>query len=150
MTKTALPILQSNRSCGECDACCVWLDVEDEGIAHTRGVRCPRLGDDGKCQSYDERPRTCRDFECLWLVGFGGEEDRPDRLGVILHLMPPTSGVVVVAANEIRPGAVDEKRAAETIKEIAWQAPVITVRLDGSKSSKIPVRFQRDDAEAKG
>jgi hypothetical protein len=25
----------------------------------------------------------CREFECLWLSGFGGDDERPDRVGYL-------------------------------------------------------------------
>lgn len=146
----SLPVLANGRSCGPCHSCCINLDVDDPGIAHARGTRCPRLTDDNKCGDYDGRPATCREFSCLWLLGFGGAKDRPDKTGVIFHLMPemtvpvPDHGdvaVVPVAANETRAGVVDDEnsRAAQAIKAMAFQVPVIVTRVDGSRAVKVPV-----------
>lgn len=31
------------------------------------------------CEIYEDRPRTCRDYTCLWLAGYGRQNDRPDK-----------------------------------------------------------------------
>jgi len=71
------------RQCGECTACCSVMSVPDlEKIA---GEPCTRLGSSGGCACYQERPRVCSDYRCLWLLGQGEEGWRPDRVGILCN-----------------------------------------------------------------
>jgi hypothetical protein len=33
------------------------------------------------CRVHTSRPMHCASFQCLWLMGFGPDEHRPDRIG---------------------------------------------------------------------
>ncbi len=49
------------------------------------GERCPNLSSGcTACGIYETRPQSCRQFECLWLQGFGSESERPDRSRVMI------------------------------------------------------------------
>lgn len=81
-----LPVVQAERSCGECTACCTVLGVKE--IKKHRGVTCPHLlqapGGAG-CGIYETRPQSCRDFKCWWLDGpLEPEEFRPDKIGIVV------------------------------------------------------------------
>jgi Fe-S-cluster containining protein len=74
------------------------------------------------CGIYEERPQTCRDFNCAWLSGNipGDESLRPDRLGVLFdffHSMATNKARFV--AFELWNGAFDEPTAAALLREIA-------------------------------
>jgi hypothetical protein len=131
----ALPVLEHGRSCGECTACCTWAEIPEASdtarIAHARGVDCQQLGAGG-CRAYGSRPKVCSDFRCLWHEGFGADEDRPDILGVMFHIAPDETGQPFVAANELRPGALDG-RAAEHVREMGFRVRVISVSADGER-----------------
>ena len=85
------------RECGDCVACCVYLQIDDPEL-HKKGMRhCPYVETDqpevvgksvcytGKgCRIYYNRPRTCAGYRCEWLKGHGNEEDRPDRCGILV------------------------------------------------------------------
>jgi hypothetical protein len=73
-----LPMLQ--RSCGECRECCTAMAVGEIGKGWYE--KCARLSESG-CDIYGSHPTSCKDYHCLWLDGWGGEDDRPDKLGVI-------------------------------------------------------------------
>lgn len=77
------------RECGDCDACCTVLAVQD--LQKAAGVACHHLmPDGGGCKIHDLRPQICRQFFCGWRFGFGTDNHRPDK-----------SGVVVVLPNEL-------------------------------------------------
>lgn len=83
--------LVAGRSCGECAACCSVLEVTE--LAKPAHTLC-RFGG-GPCAAYDARPPSCRTFRCLWLEGaVPGDENRPDRVGLLLHLR---EGPVILA-----------------------------------------------------
>lgn len=74
------------RQCGECSVCCVIGGVpEIEKPAHTP---CPFIKTDvcGSCSIFDkpELPLVCKTYRCSWLKGYGAEEDKPDKSGLLV------------------------------------------------------------------
>lgn len=90
--------------CGTCTACCrssMFVHVGPDDVAARRRIpkallfpapgrpkghfvlgfdehgRCPMLVDEG-CSIYDDRPRTCRAFDCRVLAAAGRTGDKPD------------------------------------------------------------------------
>jgi len=88
---------------------------------------CRFLSEEHGCSIYAERPKCCREWECLWLHGLFGEELRPDKSGVIFDLFKPrdtTPGMERggILLFEVRLGA---------IKAPAIQALIITALRSG-------------------
>ena len=46
--------------CTRCGACCVAPDIA--ALDKPLGVRCPHLGDDNLCRTYESRPDICRRY----------------------------------------------------------------------------------------
>lgn len=70
------------KSCGECTACCTVIGVEE--LKKDPYTKCEHLKEN--CSIYEERPNSCKIFECLYLSGnllSLDERNRPDKLGVI-------------------------------------------------------------------
>lgn len=86
--------LAPSRECGECVECCVLLAIDTlKKPARTICTHCS--GRD--CQIYDARPDVCREFFCLWRkLGAMCEAHRPDRLGVLFHVVrgQPTASIL--------------------------------------------------------
>jgi hypothetical protein len=98
-----------DRSCGTCTACCTEVAVESVGKPHQ--CRCEHQTYTG-CGIYDARPSQCRVFYCLWRMGFGTGDDRPDRSGVLLYLdagTPITGLPYALTVVEVTPGAVGRR-----------------------------------------
>ncbi|HEX8915901.1 MAG TPA: YkgJ family cysteine cluster protein [Humisphaera sp.] len=57
-----------------------------EKVLPYRDGRCLVLGDDGLCTIYDDRPLSCRQFECVRHFNRGGTT--PGRHGRFLELNP--------------------------------------------------------------
>lgn len=85
---------QKMRECGACTKCCEgWLSANINSHQMHPGKHCFFLAS-GKCTIYEERPGTCRSYNCAWKA-----EDtfpmwmRPDLTGVIItrvvHPMKP-------------------------------------------------------------
>ncbi len=74
--------IATKRTCGDCTACCTRLRIEALHKPQCRA--CPHLADAGGCGIYERRPNECRTFICGWLLGWGTEDDRPDKSGVIV------------------------------------------------------------------
>ncbi len=92
--------------CGECQACCTLLGVPE--IDKAPGTKCANLCDKG-CSTYDIRPKSCRDFVCLWTMCMLPLGDRPDKSGVVVDLSHPDSeyGRQILVAREARDGALE-------------------------------------------
>src|SRR6516165_5983950 len=112
------------RGCGDCQACCTVVGVQE--LAKPHWTRCSHQCASG-CAIYEQRPRTCQGYSCLWAAGLldGDEEYRPDRLGIILDLRTAGSDSVrpgdqvMIQVWEVWPGALDEPKAAELVNRIA-------------------------------
>jgi len=93
----------ANVPCGECSACCttshfVHVGPEETGalariprellfpapglpaghvlLGYDEHGRCPMLADDGRCSIYDDRPLTCRTYDCRVFAAVGSAADR--------------------------------------------------------------------------
>jgi hypothetical protein len=84
--------------CGECTKCCTLMAVEElqkkpcDTCIHVSG---------SKCSIYQFRPKSCREFECIWLqtqktTSPWPKRMRPDRCGV---MFTPTLDPNVMAAH---------------------------------------------------
>lgn len=105
-----LPITEpvAGRSCGDCQACCEVLGVRPNNVPGepelTRAwERCQFQCDQG-CSIYEHRPSPCAAYHCMWRLGWGAEDARPDRLGILTE--GSHSGWLFVV--ECRPGAYAE------------------------------------------
>lgn len=79
--------LVPGRECGSCNACCISLTIDDEGLQKPQGYRCPHAADDNSCTIYQARPQSCRSFFCGWrLLKWVREPMRPDRSHVLIQL----------------------------------------------------------------
>jgi hypothetical protein len=93
-----------DRECGECTECCCAVSVEE--LKKPNWTRCEHEGRGG-CAIYSCRPNSCRIYCCLWRSALlDGDENRPDRLGVILDFRY-VGATQAIAAWEARPGALD-------------------------------------------
>lgn len=79
------PNATEKRECGGCSACCTTHSVQ----AVPTGLMepCRHLAERG-CSIFDTDglPPVCRSFECAWREGLWGEEQRPDRCGVVAEM----------------------------------------------------------------
>lgn len=70
------------RECGECGECCFALDVDVDG--GSKMTECPHFC--GGCTIYEDRPKSCADWNCLWITGDAPKSQRPDRTKIIFWL----------------------------------------------------------------
>jgi hypothetical protein len=120
---------ETRRSCGTCTACCFIFDIEATGSPQYAWCRHCAIG--RGCAVYAERPEECRNFYCLWRMGFGRDEDRPDRHGVVidLQLEPDAHPVIRVW----KPVQCQERKArsARRMQQEIWE----TLRTEGYAAS---------------
>ena len=107
-----------SRSCGDCTACCTLAAVEELGKPEFS--RCSNLGD--RCDIYDDRPQSCRDWGCMWYHGYLEDRDRPDKSGIMI--LPNKEGFArafgaqVVSAREVSRSAARMPRGEKAIKRL--------------------------------
>ncbi len=78
-------LLVEHRECGECAACCVNLTINDPELQKLPGVKCRHLNKSGGCKIYQTRPKTCRDWYCMWRFIPGLDDSwRPDLKGIVI------------------------------------------------------------------
>ena len=69
--------------CGTCTLCCSLLPVSE--IDKKAGTMCVHCGGSG-CLIYDERPESCRKFQCAYSqVKNADTKLRPDHCGVLFE-----------------------------------------------------------------
>lgn len=134
MDRFPLNTVVNYRSCGDCQACCTVVGVQELDKPHW--TRCQHQCDIG-CAIYPDRPRTCRGYSCLWAAGLleGGEERRPDRLGIILDLRSASDSDtvrpgdrVLIQVWEVWPEAMDQPEVAGLVQRIADDCLVLVRR----------------------
>lgn len=82
----------TSRTCDSCTACCKTLEVVE--LNKPPGKWCQHCSIGKGCKIYFERPQSCHEFRCEWLKGFGEEQDRPDRVKVILDYIKLQEGLL--------------------------------------------------------
>ena len=80
------------RECGECTLCCLVPAVPE--IAKPINTMC-KFCDKG-CTIYEDRPDSCRAFDCAWLMGAMDEDMRPDKSHVVIEILPEASVVLAL------------------------------------------------------
>ena len=125
----------AKRECGSCTACCeVMIVPELNKPAHKM---CQYA--DGGCTMYQDRPPTCKDWNCLWLRGEFRDRDRPDKIGFVPWLMPNSLlrewGHTVVAFRELKEGATVLAAAEKIIKKYNRnKISVVVIRRDSGRA----------------
>lgn len=130
----------TKRACGSCTACCKAPELITREYYKPPGKWCKHCNIGRGCKIYPERYEPCRDFECQWLLGFGAEEERPDRCHYMLDFrttdpvdpkMPSFEDVVHIGTSlniwEVSVGALESKgkRVMEITEETAEQGIIV-------------------------
>jgi hypothetical protein len=110
-TSDHLRLVDQKRECGECNLCCKTIatrQIDQNGVEFIKPEWewCPnasRTG--GGCEIYADRPQSCAKWECMWLMGFGTEEMRPDKLEAI-PVARDVDGVLTLEFYEEKAGAM--------------------------------------------
>lgn len=111
------------RSCGTCAECCTWLGIEE--LRKWTGQTCKHLdgrNPSARCSIYESRPKACVEYYCLWRAGFGPEELKPDKSGMLLtpyRRNDKADSLPVTEAAAITVLIFDDERAKELHHEVA-------------------------------
>ena len=150
-------MVKTDRECGSCVACCVYLRIEEPELSKPGMSPCEHLArppssedrpmsSDGEenCRVHgtDDRPSCCGGYLCGWLIGFGDDGDRPDLSHMLIDFTSPL-GIIenAIIAKPLREGQQDTEEGRATIARISRDAgkPAIVlnypeswiVRVDG-------------------
>lgn len=84
----------TTRTCGDCTLCCKLMGVPE--LKKPAARWCPACDQGRGCSTYDERPPSCRNFQCFWLMDEGFPDDfRPDRIGALASFNDTPDSVVL-------------------------------------------------------
>jgi hypothetical protein len=110
------------RQCGPCTACCTVMGV----VELNKGNYQPCSFNCGSCAIYESRPTMCREWSCVWLLGFikGDEPTRPDQLGLIFN-RETLGGRHLLVAYEVWPRAGRDPDSVALLLTMSLMAPVI-------------------------
>lgn len=119
------------RKCGDCNACCRVLKIEELNLPEFTACSHLRPGYKG-CTIHSSRPSACRGFECVWkATSLGSNRHRPDRSGVMFMAQEART----VTCYNIRPSGGWSLEAHELIQFFRDQNyRVIQVNPGGKRS----------------
>jgi len=80
--------------CGDCTMCCFLTGVPE--LDKPPGVLCGHCDVGVGCGVYAKRPRSCREFECVWLRDSWEDALRPDRCHLMFEQIPGSDAYVVL------------------------------------------------------
>ena len=83
------------KRCGDCSLCCKVLAIPE--LEKPKDAWCSNFAAGTGCRIYADRPPSCRDFACRWLVDSSmGPEWKPSVCKLVLDTKP---GLLVVHAD---------------------------------------------------
>ena len=126
-----LPIIQP-RNCGGCTMCCKTMGVAE--LNKPPNTWCSHCDTGTGCKIYEDRPHTCREFQCLWLQSNILPDVRPDRCNVVLG--PTMDGGSIVAYENI-PGAADKGHMCRILKLLVDGGLAVIVICGGSRKMRL-------------
>src|SRR3989344_3088648 len=98
--------MNTQRTCGECTLCCKTHAILE--LQKPSGVWCANCEINKGCRIYNQRPESCRDFMCGWLIGYGLPEHRPDKIGIVSEFKEMTGlGLVLFLWAAINDNVLD-------------------------------------------
>ena len=133
--------LVPGRTCGDCIACCVALKIDDPELSKPADQLCANCTGSG-CAIYETRPRTCRDWHCLWRRMPLADDLRPDISGVMIALdrvakpVSPFEHVYIVIRALTDEAALDQPQVREAI-DLFSQEGTLPVWLAYGRSKRL-------------
>lgn len=105
------------RLCGECTACCKTHPIIR--LDKFKGTWCIDCDIGKGCRIYSNRPKECADFECQWLKGYATENDRPDKVNIVVDFCTVEDiEHKILSLWEVTKGALDKRFAENTKQEM--------------------------------
>lgn len=129
------------RMCGSCTVCCKVPGIQDEQLSKPPNTWCQHCDNKSTkpCTIYENRPKTCQEFECLWLTEAGSkmpDDLRPDRSRVMFTALIVDIGVMpagTIMAWEVQPGAFERPKVKRIIEAFKRKLPVLLMYQGGGR-----------------
>lgn len=101
--KHVLAKVAPDNACGDCKQCCILPLIDDPDLQKPAFQNCRHLCSSG-CSRYWMRPKSCKDFKCMWLLSQSrndrmGPELRPDRCGTYFNPDTTTNDPLIIEAH---------------------------------------------------
>jgi hypothetical protein len=78
------PSVVAGKSCGSCTKCCTVLGIAE--IKKPAWEECPNVAAGIGCKIYSDRPASCRQFICGWLLDpYMGPDLKPENCHVVFY-----------------------------------------------------------------
>ena len=117
-----MAIENSKRTCGTCTMCCKLLAVPE--LKKPEGIWCDGCAIGVGCRIYNHKPQACTEFECLWLKGYGEDNERPDKTKIVITVQADGETLTFF---EDRPG-LTRKRYQERLEHVLTSGiPVLII-----------------------
>ena len=109
--------LQQIDRCGDCHSCCKSFGFLDENKIviksldiHYEWGRCNKLADNNRCSIYDDRPKTCSKFKCLYIESDLPKKYLPKNIGFVTQLKRDKNGpFLTIVPHESKKTNVDPR-----------------------------------------
>ncbi len=122
----------AERECGGCTACCKTHMVL--AINKPPMTWCEQCAVGRGCKTYNQRPRDCSVFKCLWLLGRLPEHERPDKTRIVIDLIPsPLLGHDTIGIYEVSWGALNTEPARREKNRALESNCVVTEMMSSGK-----------------
>ena len=143
--------MSEKRECGACYLCCELLDINEisadgvpfEKLAGTLCRHCSFDNSEGCCSIHASRPKSCSNYSCAWIMGFGSDDDNPLQTKVVVNPEETEAWGRMVSLVELEPGVTASFPPAmqllEKAKGVPWVNAVCIVS-SVDKPRKVYVR----------
>lgn len=112
-----------SRECLDCKACCWAPEVEGVTSVASWCEHCDIQASLG-CRIYDERPKACAEFECLWRSDDFVPEDLSPKKARIMVTATDSRSLLIW---ELTPGAAGKKKVRAWLEEMAADGAKISI-----------------------
>ncbi len=127
------------RGCGGCTLCCFTHGIKE--FKKPGGQWCPHCLVGNGCKIYESRPRSCKKFNCAWLIGFGTSMDRPDMTHVVPQFQELRPIGLILFLFEGQAGALQSAFVRRQSRfNLAAGKPIMHVPLYGGLKCYLPDR----------
>jgi len=142
---------KGKRLCGSCSACCHTHSVFGENLKIlTRSFEtCEHCITNTGCAIYSSRPSSCRTYKCMWLQGFGEDEHRPDKLGLVIDIFITETGQNILILWETEPKNMESPKAQQYLEKFLsvnkWT--IIQMYSDGSSNVHFSSQISEEEKQ---
>lgn len=113
---------KSTSECGSCNLCCKFTEIAE--LHKPINELCKHCKPEIGCSIYEDRPESCKKFECMWLAENWVHELRPDLSHVMFETIPGSNTYV---------GLIDPKYKS------TWLTDTLDNKMQDIKSNGNPV-----------